>query len=247
MPPRPEYPRPQCRRSEWINLNGVWSFADDPDQSGAARGWTDATLPETITVPFCRESKLSGLARTDQMPCVWYSREISIPNAWSGQRILLHFGAADYETSVWIDGHPIGSAHRGGHSSFSVELTAYVRPGATHRLTVRCLDEARLPRPCGKQRSEAESTGCVYVQTTGMWQTVWLEPLPRTFLRRPRITPLVDGIEYFRQLRRALIRARRQVLVHIPKRARGSPPFRLLRYLKTICHPPQFAWILRLR
>jgi len=192
MPPRPEYPRPQCRRSEWINLNGAWSFAEDPEQSGTARGWTDAALPETITVPFCRESTLSGIGRTNQVPCVWYSREIAIPATWSGQRVLLHFGAADYETSVWIDGHPTGPAHRGGHSSFSVELTAFVRPGTTHRLTVRCLDEAKLPRPCGKQRSEAESTGCVYVQTTGIWQTVWLEPLPSTFLRRPRITPLLD-------------------------------------------------------
>jgi len=192
MPPRPEYPRPQCRRSEWINLNGTWSFAEDPDQCGTARGWTHATLPESITVPFCREAKLSGIERTNPMPCVWYSREISIPPTWNDQRVLVHFGAADYETSVWIDGHSTGPAHRGGHSSFSVELTAFIRPGTTHRLTVCCRDEAKLPRPCGKQRSEPESSGCVYVQTTGIWQTVWLEPLPLTFLHRPRITPLVD-------------------------------------------------------
>lgn len=192
MPPRPEYPRPQYCRSEWINLNGPWSFAEDPEQSGVSQGWTDALLPETIVVPFCRESALSGIARTDQMPCVWYSRELTIPSTWQGRRVLLHFGAADYETAVWIDGRPVGTPHRGGHSSFSIELTDFVRPGANHRLTLRCLDEAKLPRPCGKQRSEADSSGCVYVQTTGIWQTVWLEPLPTTFLRRPRITPLFD-------------------------------------------------------
>lgn len=192
MPPRPEYPRPQCRRPEWLNLNGSWSFAEDRDLSGEARGWATATLEETITVPFCRESSLSGIARTDQVPCVWYSREVSIPPAWRDQRVFLHFGAADYLTSVWVDGKPAAPAHRGGHASFSVELTAFVRSGQTHRLTVRCLDEAKQPKPCGKQRSEAQSSGCVYVQTTGIWQTVWLEPLPRTFLRRPRITPLTD-------------------------------------------------------
>ena len=191
--PRPEYPRPQTRRETWLNLNGPWQFAEDPQQTGQEEGWVDTDLPETIQVPFCRESELSGIARTTQCPCVWYSRRIEIPENWSGQRILLHFGAADYVTECWIDGTSAAPPHRGGHSSFTLDVTESVTPGHSHRLTVRCEDDPALPKPHGKQRRTNQNSGCHYVQTTGIWQTVWLEPVPLCYLDRPRITPQVDA------------------------------------------------------
>ncbi len=191
--PRPEYPRPQARRDEWMNLNGPWAFAEDPERIGLDRSWEErGDFAETIQVPFCREAALSGIGRDNQIPCVWYEREIGIPADWAGRRILLHFGAADYFTRIWIDGKPVGLEHRGGHSSFSYELTDHVRAGRSHRLTVRCEDDSRLSKPHGKQRRYDKSSSVCYVQTTGIWQTVWLEPVPTSYLERPRITPVVD-------------------------------------------------------
>ena len=190
--PRPEYPRPQYRREEWCNLNGSWSFEEDRERVGLDQQWLKRDLAEIIQVPFCRESELSGIHRDDQVPCVWYQREIVVPKDWSGGRTLLHFGAADYLTHVWLDGAEVGH-HRGGHTSFTFDLTEHVRPGSRQRLTVRCEDDPALPKPHGKQRRYGENSGCHYVQTTGIWQTVWLEPVPMTYLARPRITPLVDA------------------------------------------------------
>ena len=103
--PRPEYPRPQFERSEWLNLNGTWTYAFDFGRSGDNRGLKDSKGFEgRITVPFCPESKLSGVAHTDFIPGIWYQREITVPEAWKGQRILLHFGAVDYEATIYIDG-----------------------------------------------------------------------------------------------------------------------------------------------
>lgn len=189
--PPPEYPRPQYRRDRWLNLNGLWEFAEVTSAT-SKDDWLGRDLPGTIMVPFCRESPLSGLQRTGHVAKVWYARSITIPDDWHGQRILLHFGAADYITTVWIDSNRIGT-HRGGHSSFSFDITANIRAGTSHRLTVRCEDDPKLPRPCGKQRSHPDSSGCHYIHTTGIWQTVWLEPVPMTWLGRPRITPNVDA------------------------------------------------------
>ena len=99
--PRPEYPRPQFERTDWVNLNGQWTFEMDFGASGEQRGWTNSKgLSKKITVPFCPESELSGIGYTDFIPCVWYQRNINIPAEWNGKKILLHFGAADYETKV---------------------------------------------------------------------------------------------------------------------------------------------------
>ncbi|MFW5883556.1 MAG: glycoside hydrolase family 2 protein [Verrucomicrobiota bacterium] len=191
--PRPEYPRPQARRADWLNLNGVWSFAEDPAREGLEAAWfARERFEETIQVPFCREASLSGIGRDAPVPCVWYSREIEIPADWQGQRILLHFGAADYFTDIWIDGQPAGVTHRGGHTSFTYDITPHVRAGQTHRLTVRCEDDPALAKPHGKQRRYAPNSSVCYTQTTGIWQTVWLEPVPVSYLERPRITPSVD-------------------------------------------------------
>ena len=114
--PRPEYPRPQMARKEWMNLNGEWQFCLDQGRSGRERGLHEAaSLPDTIVVPFCPESRLSGIGHTDFIACVWYKRAVSLPGEWtgSGRKTLLHIGACDYETQVWVNGQSVGT-HTGG-------------------------------------------------------------------------------------------------------------------------------------
>lgn len=191
--PRPEYPRPQLERSDVLNLNGTYEFAFDPGQSGEARGWTSGhSFPERILVPFPPESRLSGIGQTDFMPCVWYRRTFTLPEGWHKRRLLLHFGAVDYEATVWVNGKLAGS-HRGGYSPFTLEITDLVGSGE-NELVVRAVDDTRSPlQPSGKQSPQYASYGCVYTRTTGIWQTVWLEPVSETFIRFVRLTPDLDG------------------------------------------------------
>jgi beta-galactosidase/beta-glucuronidase len=133
LAPRAEHPRPQFYRAEWLCLNGEWRFAEDPGDSGEARGLVAAELAERIQVPFCREATLSGIGRTDRCLAVWYQRTVIAPVEWAGKRVLLHIGAADYETTVWLDDRELAQ-HRGGHSSWSVELTPSLLPGRAHPL-----------------------------------------------------------------------------------------------------------------
>ena len=191
--PRPEYPRPQFMRDEWINLNGTWEFALDPGRSGEARGWTSGrTFPKRITVPFPPESDLSGIGERDFMPCVWYRRTFRMPERWTGRRVLLHFGAVDYETAVWVNGRPAGT-HRGGYAPFTLEITNLIGSGE-NELVVRAVDDTRSPlQPSGKQSQEYGSYGCVYTRTTGIWQTVWLEAVPETYTRAIHLTPDLNG------------------------------------------------------
>ena len=127
--PRPEYPRPQFERADWVNLNGQWTCELDMSKTGDQRGWKDSKgLSQKITVPFCPESQLSGIGHTDFIPCIWYQRSVSIPAEWTGKRILLQFGAADYETHVYINGKLAGE-HYGTGSSFAIDLTPYAKAG----------------------------------------------------------------------------------------------------------------------
>ena len=171
--PRAEYPRPQFERSEWLNLNGAWTYAFDFSQPGNQRGWNDSKgFPDNILVPFCPESKLSGVAFTDFIPCIWYQRSISIPADWQGRRIMLHFGAVDYEASLYINGKFV-QTHYGTGSSFAFDITPFVQPGTTANLVLRVRDDLRSGRqPGGKQSERLESYGCMYTRTTGIWQTV---------------------------------------------------------------------------
>lgn len=193
MIPRPEYPDPQFERSEWINLNGVWEFEEDPTVSGEARGLAGAAhLAETITVPFCPESRLSGLGRRDFHNCVWYRRELTVPDAWRQGRVFLHFGAVDHTATVWLNGRQIGT-HCGGYASFSLELTDFLQDG-TNVLTVRALDDDRNPRwGHGKQSREYRSHRCYYTRVTGIWQTVWLEYTPRCYVEQICLVPDADN------------------------------------------------------
>lgn len=181
--PRPEYPRPQWVRSSWLNLNGPWQFEIDHGKSGKERGYAEPAhrLSGTITVPFCPESKLSGVEYKDFMAAVWYKREFSVPETWKDGRILLHFGAVDYETEVWVNGASVGK-HRGGYASFAFDVTSHVLPG-TNVVTVYAEDDVRSGRqPRGKQSGRYHSHGCDYTRTTGIWQTVWLEHVPESYL-----------------------------------------------------------------
>lgn len=186
--PRPEYPRPQCVRDEWVCLNGEWEFELDPGDSGTEQGFRDRPLSRRITVPFCMESGLSGIGYRDFMPAVWYRREIVIPEAWRGQRVLLHFQAVDYDATVWVNGQEAGR-HRGGFTPFTCPLDGIAAPGETATIVVRARDNARALKPSGKQSFRYENFGCHYTRTTGIWQTVWLEAVPPVSLLRPRITP----------------------------------------------------------
>jgi beta-galactosidase/beta-glucuronidase len=188
MVPRPEYPRPQFVRSDWLCLNGEWQFEIDAGDSGLERGLLQRELGDRITVPFCPESSLSGIGCTDFMNAVWYRRQVTIPEAWNGQRVLLHFQAVDYDATVWANGVEIGR-HRGGFSPFSCDLGGSARSGETITIVVRARDDHRPPQPRGKQSQRYANYSCLYTRTTGIWQTVWMEPVPELALRRPRLTP----------------------------------------------------------
>jgi len=190
--PRSEYPRPQFVRAEWLCLNGKWQFEIDAGDTGISRGLLDNELSGEITVPFCPESPLSGVNCQDFMNAVWYRRAVAVPTDWAGQRVLLHFQAADYDTTCWIDGKEVGR-HRGGWTSFSFDVTRALKPGKEATIVVRCRDKTKGNQPRGKQCAEYEMYGCFYTRTTGIWQTVWLEPVSQVYLKRPRITPDVAG------------------------------------------------------
>ncbi len=185
--PRPEYPRPQFQRADWLCLNGAWEFEDDPGDSGEERGVRGRALKREITVPFCRESQLSGIGDPDRVLAVWYRRRVTVPAAWTGRETWLHFQAADYDTTVWVDGVEVGR-HRGGFTTFSLPLHG-VEAGQPIEIVVRCRDDWFSRQPRGKQAQSVLNGGCHYLRTTGIWQSVWLEPLAKAHLRRPRLTP----------------------------------------------------------
>lgn len=195
--PRPEYPRPQFVRNAWISLNGVWTFAFDPGKSGAQRGLPAVSgFDRSILVPFCPESALSGVSHTDFIECMWYHRAFTLPADWSGKRVILHFGAVDYESEVFIDGQPVGR-HWGGTVSFSYDITRYVKPGQEHNLVVYVRDETRSGvQPGGKQSEKVGSYGCMYTRTTGIWQTVWMEAVDEHGLQSIHTVPDLDGARF---------------------------------------------------
>lgn len=169
-----EYPRPQMVRSEWKNLNGLWNYAITP-----AAAVKPAAFDGQILVPFAVESALSGVARAvTENDALWYEREISIPSAWASQRIMLNFGAVDWSADVYVNDILVGS-HTGGYAPFSIDITPALNPkkGAVQRLTVRVTDPTDTQKhPIGKQRLTPK--GIWYTAVTGIWQTVWIEPVP---------------------------------------------------------------------
>jgi beta-galactosidase/beta-glucuronidase len=175
--PRPEYPRPQFVRDAWLNLNGEWEFAFDDSNDGLRLGWYDGReLPRRIIVPFAYQTELSGVNDKSIHECVWYARTFEVRDEWHGQDLLLNFGAVDYSSTVWINGQEVGH-NRGGHVPFQFDIAPYVRPGA-NRLTVRVEDSQDPQQPRGKQSHTGLPHAIDYYCTTGIWQTVWLEPVP---------------------------------------------------------------------
>lgn len=186
--PRSEYPRPQFFRDSWQCLNGEWDFAFDFGKSGKDRGYfkPETKFDKKILVPFCPESKLSGIECKDFLNSVWYKRTITLTEEQLKNRVLLHFGAVDYYCTVAINGEICGS-HKGGYSSFCFEITKYLHVGE-NTITVNAVDEQRNGKqPRGKQCGGYYSAGCDYTRTTGIWQTVWLEFVPEIYLKSVKI------------------------------------------------------------
>jgi beta-galactosidase/beta-glucuronidase len=196
--PRPEYPRPQFVRRDWLNLNGTWQFETDQGDSGLERGLLDRALTGEILVPFAPESELSGVGDTDFLEADWYRRRFTPPAEWAGRRVLLHFGAVDHDTTVWVDGAEV-VRHRGGFTPFTADL-GDLAPGREVEITVRARDPKSGPQARGKQAVQYANHDCNYTRTTGIWQTVWAEPVPETHLRRPRITPDLAGAAFSLEL-----------------------------------------------
>ena len=189
-----EYPRPQLVREHWLNLNGLWEYAIQPKESGRPTAWET----ERILVPFPVESALSGVMRlVGPEKKLWYRRTFSIPMhegkidpAWANKKILLHFGAVDWETTVWVNGKNVGT-HQGGFDPFSLDLSAVMKVGGENELVVSVWDPSDAGFQ-GRGKQVQKPGGIFYTPTTGIWQTVWLEPVPETYIRGLSITPDLD-------------------------------------------------------
>jgi beta-galactosidase/beta-glucuronidase len=201
--PRPEYPRPQFRRPDWVNLNGEWAFAFDDKREGLLGGWQHTPAEQlqagrspfdrAILVPFSYQAPLSGIGERAFHDVVWYARIFYPPYLdEDGGRLLLHFGALDYRAAVRINGTQVTS-HEGGHTPFSTDVTDALRE-RENVIVVRAEDPSHdVSILRGKQYWREESEGIFYTRTTGIWQTVWLEPVGRRRIDALRLTPDVDG------------------------------------------------------
>ena len=190
MIPRSEHPKPQFQRSRWLNLNGEWDFCFDQGRSGEQRKLYEdfSSYDKKILVPFCIQSKLSGIEYKDFVYGAWYKRNVDLQEEDIAGRTVLHIGAADYRTTLFVNETKAGM-HEGGYVSFAFDITAYVKAGA-NTIVIFCEDNERDPMiPCGKQSREFYSHGCDYTRTTGIWQTVWLEFTPKTYVKNIRIIP----------------------------------------------------------
>jgi len=181
----PEYPRPIMERKEWKNLNGLWEYAIRP--TGTQQ---PADMDGQILVPFAVESSLSGVMKTlGKENELWYSREFTVPSSWKGKNILLHFGAVDWQADVWVNGVKMGQ-HRGGYTPFSFDITPVLAKGK-NQITVKVWDpsdEGYQPR--GKQVKHPD--GIWYTPVSGIWQTVWMEPVSANHITRLKTTPDIN-------------------------------------------------------
>ena len=193
MQDRKDYPRPQLMRSAWQNLNGEWDFAFDEENRGVRENWQNG-IPKKkkIQVPFSYETRASGIGDPAQHEVVWYQRNFSFAKK-EGKRTLLHFEGADFQTEVWVNGKAAGK-HTGAYSRFSFDVTALLQEGE-NSLVVRCQDSMSVEIPRGKQRWMRENYACWYVQTTGIWKTVWMEEVPEIYIGEVKLTPEIASGE----------------------------------------------------
>ena len=187
--PRSEHPDPQFQRKDWLNLNGEWDFEFDFGNSGLRAGVLEKDeWSRKINVPFCPESKLSGIEYTDFIAAVWYRKSVTVTEAQLEGRVLIHFGAVDYETYLYVNGEEAGY-HKGGYTSFTFDITEFLTAGE-NVIAVNARDDVRDPLvPRGKQSELYNSHGCDYTRTTGIWQTVWLEFVPKAYVKSFKLFP----------------------------------------------------------
>lgn len=184
--PWPEHPRPDFARTPWVNLNGPWSFAFDPQDAGEKDQWFTPgrhAFERQIVVPFPWESRLSGIGDTEYKGVAWYSRDITLPSGspWDGRDVWLVVGACDFEAKVWVNGQP-AAEHVGGYTPFDVNLAPFAKPGEKVTVTIRALDTTNDQQPTGKQVHW-------YTRTSGIWQTVYIEPRGKGFIQALRGRP----------------------------------------------------------
>lgn len=197
--PRPEHPRPDFYRPDWLNLNGEWEFGFDDDCVGIRDHWYQPGkhFDSKIVVPFCYQSKLSGIHFDEKHEVMWYRRAFMVPESMKGKQILLRFGAVDFECDVFVNGFKVGS-HRGGYTPFALNITDLVCDGEND-LCVRVSDPYDCTQPRGKQNWEDQWFGCWYTPTSGIWQTVYLEAAGLPYILSAHVTPdIEDGVATLR-------------------------------------------------
>ena len=193
--PRPEHPEPMMRRDNWLNLNGEWLFEFDHGKSGVEREFFKpekaSEYTKRIVIPFCPESELSGIGYKDFMSSIWYKRAVNITNEQLNGRVLLHFGAIDFESIIYVNGKEVYN-HFGGYTPFTIDITDYVKSGEND-VTVNAKDDIHSGNQSkGKQCGHYYSRGCSYTRTTGIWQTVWLEFVPEAYIKSAKYFPNID-------------------------------------------------------
>lgn len=190
------HPRPQLRRENWRSLEGKWNFIFDNEDVGRKQNWEqNAPWKQTIKVPFTYETVLSGIGDSSEHKVVWYEKQIGFEPMKERERKILHFEGVDYRAEVWVNGRFAGN-HTGPYSRFSFDITDLLSDdGSQNRITVRVEDSSDMEQPRGKQRWMKDNYSCWYVQTTGIWKSVWLETVGYSYLKHLKITPDVDARE----------------------------------------------------
>src|SRR3954467_3078134 len=194
------YPRPQLQRTPWYSLNGEWEFAIDTDGTWASP--SDVDWGERIRVPFAPEAPASGVGRTDYFRACWYRLRVALPDRTPAERWVLHFGAVDYSATVWIES-AYAAAHEGGNTPFSIDITDWIA-GSSCEIVVRAEDDPHdLAKPRGKQDWQLDPHSIWYPRTTGIWQTVWLEKVPATWIGQVRWVACLERWELGLEVRLA--------------------------------------------